>query len=109
MFRRILFCHLALVSATVALLALHGSLRADEPDQALSKRALALNDITGESAIQGEIRRLTKDAEGSKKLLKTAVGIVSGKEQPFSYTAAHILARVAQNLKDPESAERLAA
>ena len=104
MFRRILFCHLALVSATVALLALHGSLRADEPDQALSKRALALNDITGESAIQGEIRRLTKDAEGSKKLLKTAVGIVSGKEQPFSYTAAHILARVAQNLKDPESA-----
>lgn len=104
MFRRTVCCHLALVSAAVALLAIQGSLRADEPDQALSKRALALNDITGESAIQGEVRRLTKDPEGSKKLLKTAVAMVSGKDQPFSFTAAHILASVAQNLKDLESA-----
>jgi tetratricopeptide (TPR) repeat protein len=106
MFRRTFACTIAVVVA----LALSTRPRAyadqpSQPDDALNKQALALNDITGESAVEGEIRKLSKDPAKAKKLIAAATALANGKTQPFSYNAAHVLARVSQNVKDLESAQ----
>jgi tetratricopeptide (TPR) repeat protein len=74
-------------------------------DDSLKKQALALNDVTGEDAIKGQVRALLKDAPGTKKLLSTAVLMAKEKDQPFSYNALYILARSAHELKEYEPAE----
>jgi tetratricopeptide (TPR) repeat protein len=78
--------------------------RADDSDETLRKRALALNDVTGDDPIQGEIKALEDDAAGTRKLLAVAVKMARDKkQQPFNFNGAYILARTAQHLRDLES------
>jgi tetratricopeptide (TPR) repeat protein len=69
-------------------------------DAALRRRALALNDITGEDPLNGQYRALLADTDGTKPLLATALAMTKDKDQPFNYNAAFILARVAEESKD---------
>ncbi len=76
--------------------------RAEEPVDWRS-RALALNDITGDNPIRGEIKTLVSDPAQAKKLLAAALPLAKEKSQPFNYNAAFILARTALQLKDYEA------
>jgi tetratricopeptide (TPR) repeat protein len=67
-------------------------------------QALALNDVTGDSAIEGEIQILVKHPEDSKKLLAKAAAMAKQKNQPFNYNAALIMARAGVELKEDLSA-----
>jgi tetratricopeptide (TPR) repeat protein len=87
----------ALVVLGVAWLA--GPARAAD-DDALKRKALALNEVTGEDPIKGEVRELVKKPEATKKLIALAVRMAKEKEQPFNYNGAYILARAAHGLKD---------
>jgi tetratricopeptide (TPR) repeat protein len=71
-------------------------------DDTLREKALQLNNITGEDAINGKVRELIKDKAGLKKLLDEAAAMVKEKEkdQPFSYNGAYILAKSAAINKD---------
>jgi len=69
-------------------------------DDALRKKALALNEATGDAAISGKIVALVKDPEGTKPLLKYAAKMTKEKDQPFNVNATWILARSAQLLRD---------
>jgi tetratricopeptide (TPR) repeat protein len=69
-------------------------------DEAQRRRALALNDVTGDDPIDGHIKSLAADPDGSRKLLAAAVAMTKDKPQPFNYNAAYILARTAEELKD---------
>jgi tetratricopeptide (TPR) repeat protein len=77
--------------------------RSADDDAALRDRALALNDVTGDKTIKGEIKKLLGDPKGTKKLLDVAVRMAKEKEQPFSYNAALIFADVAYAFRDYES------
>lgn len=90
----VLLAALALAGAGVA--------RAEDDDP-LQRRALALNNVTGEDPIKGEVKALIEDAANTKKLLATAVRLAKGKDQPFNYNACYILARAAHGLKDLET------
>ncbi len=94
---------LTLVLMMLVTLAAGLAAAADDPKEKL----LALNELTGNDVIQGKIRSLVGNADGTKKLLVVAVKLSKDKEQPFNYNAAYILARTAQELKDVESAETL--
>jgi tetratricopeptide (TPR) repeat protein len=76
---------------------------ADDGD--LKAKALALNDVTGDEPIQGQIKALAADPAGTKKLLAAAVPLAKAKEQPFNYNGAYVLARAALELKDYEAAQ----
>jgi tetratricopeptide (TPR) repeat protein len=95
---------LALV-AVLALLGLAGTAWAADDDAALRDRALALNDTTGEDPIEGQIKALAKDPEGTKQLLAVASRMAKEKKKqpPFNYNGAFILARAAQQLKDMDA------
>jgi len=73
-------------------------------DATLRERVLALNQVTGEDTVRGEIRLLKDDPAGTKKLLPVAIKMAKEKKPPLSYNAAYILARAAQLLKDQDSA-----
>jgi len=79
--------------------------RAGEDDDALRKRAAALNDVTGTDSIDAQILQLLKDKEKSKQLLEVAGRMARGKEQPFNYNGAYILGRTAHELRDLDGAE----
>jgi len=96
--------HLAAVAVLVALACPIWAAPAPE-DDSLKKQALALNDVTGEDAIKGQVKSLLKDAAGTKKMLAVAVTMSKEKDQPFSYNALYILARTAHDLKDYPAAE----
>jgi tetratricopeptide (TPR) repeat protein len=99
-----------LLIAGAALLGSLGSdkaARADDSDAALRKRALALNDVTGDLPIKGEIKDLVEDPAGTKKLLAVAVRMAKEKEQPFNYNGAYILARASLILKDYDASKVL--
>ena len=68
-------------------------------------KALALNDVTGDDPIKGEIQNWTKKPGKAKQLLSTATSIAKEKNQPLNYNAAYILASVALNLKDYHSGQ----
>jgi tetratricopeptide (TPR) repeat protein len=77
---------------------------ADEDD--LRERALKLNDVTGEDAINGQTLAMLDDKEGTKKLLAVAVKLAKEKDQPFNINATLILARAARVLKLVDASER---
>ena len=93
----------AMAGALLALLTLAPA-RADDNDP-LRQEALKLNEITGSSPLEGELRRLVKDEAGTKKLLETAVKLAKEKPQPFNYTAAFLLARAAHSQKNFDAAK----
>ncbi len=78
---------------------------ANPEDEALRKRALALNDITGTDPVKGEITALRKDPDGTKRLLAVAGRMAKEKDQPFNVNATFILASTARMLKDFDAAE----
>ena len=79
------------------------SLRADDGDS--REKALALNAITGEDPIKGEILTLLDDPAGTRKLLAAALPLAKEKNPPLNYNAAFILGQVALQLKDPEASQ----
>jgi len=89
------------------LLVLANQAPAADEDAALRDKILALNNFTGSDPMDGEVKLLTKDAAGTKKLLPLAVKMVQEKDSPVNYNAAYILARAAQELKDYDAAEKL--
>jgi tetratricopeptide (TPR) repeat protein len=95
----------AFAAAVLVGTGLAAPVRAADSDEALRRRALALNDVTGNLPIEGQIIALTKDkdAEQTKKLLAVAVKMANEKNQPFQYNAAYILARAALDLKELET------
>jgi len=97
-----------MVAAMFTLLCLFGISRAAADEQGeLRQKALSLNDITGDDPIDAQIKELVADPAGTKKLLATAVKMSKEKDQPFNFTAAFILARAADQLKDLESGQVL--
>jgi tetratricopeptide (TPR) repeat protein len=85
----------------VLLAALAAPAKAEDTDW--RQRALALNDVTGEEPIMGQILTLVEDKAGTRKLLAAAVPLAKEKNQPFNYNAAYILARTARLLKDVDA------
>jgi tetratricopeptide (TPR) repeat protein len=78
---------------------------AADDDAALRKRALELNNITGNDAIEGKVRALVEDAAATKKLLAAAVPLAKEKEQPFNVNALYILGRTAHKLKEYDAGQ----
>src|SRR5438128_5489694 len=74
--------------------------QAADEDVGLRRKALALNDVTGDNPILGEVKTLVKDPPGTRKLLREAVSMAKQKEQPFNYNGAYILARTALALRE---------
>jgi tetratricopeptide (TPR) repeat protein len=68
-------------------------------------KALALNDVTGDGPMTGEIKSWTAKPDSAKQLVATAVTVAKEKDQPFNYNAAYILASVSLNLKDYKSSQ----
>jgi tetratricopeptide (TPR) repeat protein len=68
-------------------------------------KALALNDVTGDGPMTGEIQSWTAKPDSAKQLVATAVTIAKEKDQPLNYNAAYILASVSLNLKDYKSSQ----
>jgi tetratricopeptide (TPR) repeat protein len=90
-------------TAVAAVLVLAGTaLRGPAADDALRQKALKLNTITGQDAINGKILDLVRDKPGLKDLMAEAVPMAKGQEQPFNYTGAYILARAAHVSKEHE-------
>jgi len=71
-------------------------------DQDLKKEALALNDLTGLTTLDGQMQKMLEDPQGSKKLLSVALAMTKEKHQPFNRNASILLARVGEQLKEVE-------
>jgi tetratricopeptide (TPR) repeat protein len=78
-----------------------------EEDAALRKKALALNDVTGDDPIRGEIKTLVADKAGAKKLVVVAAQMAKEKPQPFSYNGAYILAASALQVQELDASRTL--
>jgi tetratricopeptide (TPR) repeat protein len=74
-------------------------------DEALRKRALDLNNITGTNPVKGKILALIKDEAGTKRLLAAALRMAEEKAQPFNVNATYILAATAHLLKEVDTAQ----
>jgi hypothetical protein len=70
------------------------------PEKDVKAQALALNDLTGDDAIQGQVRTFVENPESTKSLLSTALTMAKEKDQPFNYNALYVLARTAGALKE---------
>src|SRR5947209_11901072 len=69
-------------------------------DEELRKRVTALNDVTGDDAIRGEITALAGKKDEAKKLVAIGTQMAKDKDEPLNYNAAFILAGVALRLED---------
>jgi tetratricopeptide (TPR) repeat protein len=74
----------------------------DEP--ALRERALALNNVTGDAPVRGQIIDLIKDPKGTRSLIAAAVEMAREKNQPFNYNGAFILGGASLALKELDAA-----
>jgi tetratricopeptide (TPR) repeat protein len=74
-------------------------------DEDWRSKALALNDVTGDGPMKGEIQSWTAKPDSAKQLVATAVTVAKEKDQPFNYNAAYILASVSLELKDYKSSQ----
>jgi tetratricopeptide (TPR) repeat protein len=81
--------------------------REGDDDAALRKKALSLNNVTGDDPIKGEIKALVEDPPGTKKLLAVAAKMAREKNQPFNYNGAFILGNAALTLRDAEAGRAL--
>lgn len=93
------------LAAFLALAFLSAPTPAAEDDAALRNKALELNKLTGKDPIEGQLKILSDDAPGTKKLIVVAVKMVQDKNKPLNYNAAYVLGRVSQDLKDNDSCE----
>ncbi|HLW64621.1 MAG TPA: tetratricopeptide repeat protein [Gemmataceae bacterium] len=82
------------------------TLAADD-DDAIHKRILKLNSVTGNEAMQAQFKELVKDSAGTKKMLKVADEWAKEKKDKIHYNAAYILGLAALQLKDLDIAADL--
>src|SRR5438105_13683224 len=94
------------LAAAVALVTACAAFAAED-DAALRKKALAMNDVTGDDPVNGEIKVLVDDPAGTKKLLAVATQMAKEKPQPFTYNGAYILAIAAMQLKEFDASRTL--
>jgi tetratricopeptide (TPR) repeat protein len=94
------------VLGIVVALALAGAVQAAD-DMALRKKVLALNSVTGNGPMSGQIRALLNDTKGTKQLLPVAAEMIREKDQPLGVNALLMLARAAQGVRDYDRAEAL--
>ncbi len=95
----------SLTVLTLIAAALGSIARADEPAPDWRDRALALNDITGQAPIQGEIQKLLDRPADAKKILAAATPLAREKNPPFNYNAALILGKVGLGVKDYQASQ----
>ncbi|HEV3143293.1 MAG TPA: tetratricopeptide repeat protein [Gemmataceae bacterium] len=95
---------LCVAAALLAAVALRGHARAADDDDALQKRILKMNSITGNDAIRAQMLELVKDKAAAKKLLQVADAMAKEKKDKIQYNAAYILGRVALHLKELDTA-----
>ena len=88
---------LSLLTPLAAALFLAAALPAAEGDAALKTKILELNKLTGNGPLEGAIKALSTDADGTKKLIPLGVKMAKDKSKPFNYNAAFVLARAAQD------------
>jgi tetratricopeptide (TPR) repeat protein len=93
-----------LVAVALVLLAAALPLRAAD-DDALRKKAVLLNEVTGQDPITGTLLELLEDGPGTKKLLAVAAKMAKEKEQPFNVNATYILGTLASANKEVTAAE----
>ena len=77
-------------------------------DEQLKERALKLNDLSEETAMQAKLTELIKDKVAGKRLVDIAVKMqteAKEKDAPFKFNAALVLGKVAHNLKEYKTAE----
>ncbi len=91
-----------LVVLAFVLVANGAALRAEDNPE---KQALALNDVSGDKALEGKLKALVRDEAGTRKILAAAAKLVMGKDQPFNVNATYLLALSAFTLKDYPTAE----
>jgi tetratricopeptide (TPR) repeat protein len=91
--------------AGLGLIALAGLLTAAAPHTSTPERraVLALNAITGNTAILGKVEELTASPETTKKLLAVAATMCKDKEPAIGRNTALMLGRVAENLKQTDA------
>jgi tetratricopeptide (TPR) repeat protein len=83
-----------------------GMVQGADDEEALRRKALALNDVTGDNPILGEITALTtKNVAQTRKLLRVAISLAKQKDQPFNYNGAYILARTALQLRELDASK----
>jgi tetratricopeptide (TPR) repeat protein len=100
------------VGVGLALLALLGAAelsRAAAPlvargEDALRKKALGLNDVTGRGPMKGVLSGLLANPDGTRKMLAVAVRTVRHKPEVFTRNAAYLLAVAADALGEIDSA-----
>lgn len=63
----------------------------DKNTDALQKEALALNNVRSKEAIRKKLKDLGEDRKHQKQLVQAASPLLQKEEQPFNYSAAHIL------------------
>ncbi|MGL4549695.1 MAG: tetratricopeptide repeat protein, partial [Gemmataceae bacterium] len=91
--------------AGLGLIALAGLLTAAAPHTSTPERraVLALNAITGNTAILGKVEEFTADPEKTKKLLAAAAAMCKDKEPAVGRNVALLLGRVAENLNQTDA------
>jgi len=95
---------LGLAFATIlSLVSQPAVVRADD-DDSLRKEALALNDVTGDKPMLGEVKALIRNRPHARKLIAEAVKMSKEKDQPINYNGALILARSALLLREWQAA-----
>ncbi|HLN30996.1 MAG TPA: tetratricopeptide repeat protein [Gemmataceae bacterium] len=80
--------------------------RAAEDDDPLRKEILALNDVTGDKPMLGEVKALYDNRGHARKLIAEAVKMSKEQDQPLNYNGALILAEAARLLKEWQAATR---
>ncbi len=82
---------------------LSGMAAAADDEAALRKQVLALNEVTGEDPVRGEILTLLDNKDKARKLVAFAAKLLKEKDPPLTFNGAYILGQVAQRLKDNET------
>lgn len=88
--------------------ALAAPVPAGPTDDQLKSKALKLNDLTNNDAMQSQLTELIKDDVTAKRLVKIAAEMQRGadaSDKPFKLNATIVLAKVAHNVKDYDAAE----
>ncbi len=74
-------------------------------EDATAKRLKDLNKVTGTEAMQGALKDIVDDKDGSKKLIAAALPLTKEKKEALSYNAALVLALAAAEMKDMTKSE----
>ena len=96
------------VAGLLSVAAVAAPVPAPPTEKELQERALKLNDLTEEKAMDEELKKLLKDKPTAKKLVAAAAKLhadAKEKEKPFKFGAALILGKVAQSQKQYDAAD----